>query len=352
MRLHIWIDLDNTPHVPFFKPIVEELERRGHTVSLTVRDAFQVCELVRKVGLSHRVIGKYDGKGIFRKVLGLGRRMIQLVRELRGKAVHVGISHGSRAQLLACRLLGIPSLELTDYEHAQCGGLVKATWLMGPSALSGSSLSQRVSVFKSYSGIKEDVYVPSASLEENAQVRARFGITEDEIFTIVRPPATSAHYHDSRSESLLESIMNRALQTPSVRVVMLPRDNGQEQDLRSSHSSWFEDGRTIIPSDVEDGLSLIAAGDLLFSGGGTMGREAAALGIPAFSFFTGKLGAVDEMLVNEGRLRFVHSEEDLSKVEFVKKKSVSRDSGKSLPLEQIVGVIEELAVMGDSRYEG
>jgi len=48
--MKIWIDLDNTPHVPFFKPIIRELEKRGHEVVLTARDAFQVCELADRMG--------------------------------------------------------------------------------------------------------------------------------------------------------------------------------------------------------------------------------------------------------------------------------------------------------------
>jgi uncharacterized protein len=48
---------------------------------------------------------------------------------------------------------------------------------------------------------------------------------------------------------------------------------------------------------------LIALSDLVISAGGTMNREAVALGVPVYTTFEGRLGAVDERLIAEGRLR-------------------------------------------------
>src|SRR5580658_7344135 len=70
----IWIDLDNSPHVPFFIPIIEGIERRGHQVFLTARDSYQVCELLRLHGLSCQVVGRHYGKRWILKLLGTAFR--------------------------------------------------------------------------------------------------------------------------------------------------------------------------------------------------------------------------------------------------------------------------------------
>jgi predicted glycosyltransferase len=70
--------------------------------------------------------------------------------------------------------------------------------------------------------------------------------------------------------------------------------------------------RLIIPPRAVDGRSLVAFADVLVSGGGTMNREAAVLGTPAWSIFEGRLGGVDEMLIREGRLHLLHDPSEIS----------------------------------------
>ena len=59
----------------------------------------------------------------------------------------------------------------------------------------------------------------------------------------------------------------------------------------------------IVPDQAVDAQSLIALADLVVSAGGTMNREAAALGVPVYTTYGGRLGGVDEELIREGRLR-------------------------------------------------
>jgi predicted glycosyltransferase len=59
----------------------------------------------------------------------------------------------------------------------------------------------------------------------------------------------------------------------------------------------------IVPERAVDAQSLIAFSDLVVSAGGTMNREAAALGVPVYTTYGGRLGGVDEALIREGRLR-------------------------------------------------
>ena len=113
----IWIDIDNSPHVPFFVPIVEELRKRGHEIILTARDAYQVCELLELYHLSCKVVGRHYGKNRAAKILGTCVRAAQLIPMMVHEKVDLAVSHGSRAQMMVGFALGIPTLLILDYEY-------------------------------------------------------------------------------------------------------------------------------------------------------------------------------------------------------------------------------------------
>jgi hypothetical protein len=58
-RKKVWIDIDNSPHVPFFLPIVDELEKEGVELILTARNIYQVRELLEFFHLPCKVIGRH-----------------------------------------------------------------------------------------------------------------------------------------------------------------------------------------------------------------------------------------------------------------------------------------------------
>ena len=110
----------------------------------------------------------------------------------------------------------------------------------------------------------------------------------------VRPPATEAHYHNPESEELFAESLRLLAQTRSARAITLPRNARQGEQLRREWADLIANGTMIIPDTPVDGLNLIWFSDLVISGGGTMNREAAALGVPVYSIFRGKIGAVDK----------------------------------------------------------
>jgi predicted glycosyltransferase len=304
----IWIDLDNTPHVPFFAPIIDELRSRGYPVLVTARDAFQVCELASKLGVACRVVGRHNGKNPILKVAGLFHRAMQLVPTVRAVRPALAVSHGSRSQVIASHMLGIPSLLLTDYEHAKYPPLMRPDWEMVPDVIPHDVLCCLKNRVRTYAGIKEDVY--AWRLNPDPGILETLGINNGKILITVRPPATEAHYHNPESERLFTSFMNLACDNPNVRVVLLPRNKRQAEMLRKQSPEWFENQKTVVPPAL-DGLNLIWHSDLVVSGGGTMNREAAALGVPVYSIFRGPIGAVDRHLAREGRLVLVANEEEL-----------------------------------------
>lgn len=338
----IWIDLDNTPHVPFFIPIIRELERKGHHIILTARDAFQVCELADEKSLSYIKIGRHYGKHAIFKILGLLWRSAQLATFFLPHRPDLALSHGSRSQTLYCNLRRIPTAIIADYEYAQTIPFAHPRWSIVPESVSALSFSSNTNRILHYRGIKEDVYIPEFTL--NPLLNEILGLSLDEMIVTIRPPADEAHYHNPESIPLLMELMKRIGQTQSIRAVLLPRNQQQEIAFRAEYPAWFADRKVVVPPKVVDGLSLLWFSDLVVSGGGTMNREAAALGVPVYSIFRGKMGAVDRMLVREGRLIMITSKEEVhSKIHFVKRdKTLALDNHPRPALQDIIGHIENI----------
>ena len=343
---NIWIDLDNTPHVPLFVPIIRELRRRGHTVLVTARDAFQVRELADYYNLSYTLIGGHFGKRMSLKVVGLGVRALQLLPTALRERPTLAISHGSRSQLLVSALLGIPSLMIADYEHSRTWAAIRPSWVMVPDVIPYESVRTDSRKVLRYPGIKEDVYVPF--FRPDATTRSRLGLTEEEVVALVRPPATEAHYHNPESEALLRGLIEY-LASSSVRIVLLPRNAAQEAALRSDWGALFSKKTIVVPGRVEDGLNLIWSSDFVVSGGGTMNREAAALGVPVYSIFRGPLGAVDRALEAQGRLVLLASVNELrSKLSLARReRTVDVDAQPNSTLDTILRNIEQVLQMID-----
>lgn len=340
--MKIWIDLDNTPHVPFFKPIIRELEQRGHSVVVTARDAFQVCEMAERLGVPCTKVGKHYGKNRFMKIWGLGWRSAQLLPFVIQERPALALSHGSRAQILLSNLLRIPTVLIMDYEHAQTPPLVRPRWEIVPDALLKENLHCKTRErIRTYSGIKEDVYAaefkPDPSLAQELQLNG-------DIIATVRPPANEAHYHNPESDRLFAEFMNWICETPGIKAVLLPRNKSQEAQMKEQAPQWFKGSKVVIPKRAVDGLNLLWHSDLVVSGGGTMNREAAALGIPVYSIFRGKTGAVDKQLEREGRLTMIQSVDEV-KTKIALKQRAKRATLQSRPrkaLQEIIHHVEEI----------
>jgi uncharacterized protein len=305
----IWIDIDNSPHVPFFLPIIDELKKRGFEIELTARDIYQVCQLLEFFNLKCKVIGGHYGKNKVLKVLGNCMRATQLVPTAAKFHADLAISHGSRAQVLVCKALGIPTVMMHDYEHSTKTGFIEADFVFMPDVIPDNAMSSRPDQVFKYPGLKEDVYVPR--FVPDPSILNHLGISQDQIVVTLRPPATEAHYHNPEAEQLFAEALRFLSEDRMVRSVVLPRNMKQGEQLRQEWAALISSGSMIIPTGPLDGLNLIWFSDLMISGGGTMNREAAALGVPVYSVFRGKIGAVDKYLVKNGRLTLIEDIKDV-----------------------------------------
>lgn len=338
----IWIDLDNSPHVPFFKPIIDELEKRGFDITVTARDCFQVCGLADLLRLPYNRIGRHYGRNRLMKLVGLGIRALQLAPTALQQKPALALSHGSRSQLLVARLLGIPSTLIFDYEHATWIPFACPDTVIVPEVIPDSAIKHKVKYVGRYPGIKEDVYVPSFRPFDG--ILKELGIDEHEVVVTVRPPATEAHYHKPQSDELFDAVIELLAATPEARVILLPRNADQGVAVREAWPHLFTSGKIIIPDKVVDGLNLIWYSDLVISGGGTMNREAAALGVPVYSIFRGETGTVDKYLARCGRLVLLESVADIKE-----KLSISKWKRPTVPggdsCETLLKIVDELMII-------
>lgn len=342
----IWIDLDNSPHVPFFRPIIEEINKYGHRTILTARNAFQVCELADLFNLRYQRIGRHYGKNKILKVAGVFFRALQLAPTLLSQKPHLALSHGSRSQILLATLIGIPSVNINDYEHSKGLPFFYPTWAIVPEVISNNALMNfRKGIFK-YPGIKEDVYVPN--FKPNSRILSDLNVNAEDLVVTIRPPATEAHYHNPKSEELFETVIDWVGNAPNSRLVVIPRHEMQRSFVVKKWSRWCTEGKILIPAQVVDGLNLIWHSDLVISGGGTMNREAAALGVPVYSIFRGKIGAVDKYLADNRRLTLLESIDDVcTKIALIKRHRPAKpEHTNPAALQSIVGniiaILEEI----------
>lgn len=345
-RPKIWIDLDNSPHVPFFKPVAEELKRRGYSVVFTARDCFQVRELADLMKLKYRCIGHHYGKGLVPKLAGVVIRALQLLPYILRQRPQLAVSHGSRSMFALASLLRIPTITIIDYEHIRWAWFLGDAWAMLPEVIPGSALKLRKDRILRYPGIKEDVYSPS--FLPDPAITHVLGIADQELVVTLRPPATEAHYHNPESDLLLDAVFDMISRTHNMKVVLLPRTTKQETELRMKWPVLFNSGKVIVPRQAVNGLDLIWFSDVVISGGGTMNREAAALGVPVYSIFRGKTGAVDEYLAKSGRLVLIQSVEDVgAKLKLAPRKIGNRNNGDKR--EALKAVVDHIATIAEQR---
>lgn len=338
----VWIDLENSPHVLFFYPIIQKLEKLNFEVLITSRDCSQVKELAKLFHLKHKQIGHHYGKHKILKVIGLISRSLQLMPTVMKEKPDFALSHGSRSQLLAAAIAKIPSAIAVDYEHSKGLVLIHPDWVIAPDIIPKEAVQHWSQQILRYPGIKEDVYVPNFS--PDSTIKGHLGFTDEELMITVRPPAMDAHYYTEESGSLFEYVINFLGRTKNLRMILLPRNKDQEIFIRKRWPDLCDGSRLVIPKNVVDGLNLIWYSDFVISGGGTMNREAAALAVPVYSIFRGKLGAVDKYLSDSGRLVLIENQDDVcNKIKLIPRtKTYNPMNRSSEALDRIVDSISKI----------
>jgi predicted glycosyltransferase len=297
--LRVWVDCTAAAHPLVLRPIIERLMQRGDDVRVTAREYGQTLGVLDRLGISYEAVGRHAGASVARKAGAVATRSLALARWARTQRFDLAVAHGSVDLGVVSAILRIPSAQMQDYEYA---GLQRqlafrvARRVLVPDAIppeamrhAGASLDK---LFR-YPGLKEDYYL--ADFDPDPSVLGELGIDRASVLVVFRPsPETSAYHADNPLE---ERLLDRLADHEGVTSVVIPRTDAQGQRARARGASGI-----LVPDRAIDAQSLIAFADLVVSAGGTMNREAVALGTPAYTIFSGRMGAVDERLIAQGRL--------------------------------------------------
>lgn len=316
----IWFDFDNSPHVQILLPIASELKRRRYEILYTARNVSQTYDLL------HLAKIEFDGYGnsfphnkILKLILTFYWGII-LANKLKTKKILCAVNHSSRCAIFASWLSRIPSIVLYDYEYVNSFFQNRfADLVLMPEVVLNNGIKEAGILshnLEGYPGIKEQLY-----LRQINGFKSVFNIPDEKIVITIRLPG-EGHYTVKRSKALFIEIINRFLHDQRVKLILLPRNLDQKNELKKMLNCTLSD-HAVIPEKPIPTKDLILSSDLVLGSGGTMVREAAVLGVPAYSFFSGKQGAVDHYLEKQGRLTFIKSVPDISKIKIEKRKEAS-----------------------------
>ena len=299
--MRVWIDMTASAHPLVFRPIVERLQARGDEVEITARDYAQTLQLIEQHGMTATPIGHHGGRSRLGKARQLGSRLGGLRHWARGRDFDLALAHGSHELTITARRLGIPSSTTFDYEWAWLQhqlGCRAATKVVVPDSIPVDRIARYGAAppkLLQYPGLKEEYYL--SDFEPDGKVLEPWEIDPARTLVVLRPPPDVSLYH-RHSNPLFPLTLKHLGSTESVHAIVLPRTDEQRDYVRS-----LDLPSVIVPDQAVDAQSLIALADLVVSAGGTMNREAAALGVPVYTTYGGRLGGVDEALIRDGRLR-------------------------------------------------
>jgi uncharacterized protein len=304
--VRVWIDVSNSPQVPFFRPLIALLAARGHEIEVTTRAYAQTIELLRLHGVPHEVVGpRHGGAGALGKGRAMAGRLRALRRFAKDRGFDIALSHASHELPLVARSLGIPSAYAFDYEFARVQhglGCRAAKRVVVPEAIPQDrldALGSPARKVRRFPGFEEEYYL--SRFEPDRGVLDVLGLEPDRILVVVRTPPEVSLYH-RHGNPLFADVLRRLGSDPAVQAVVLPRTDEQRAAIRARGFPSL-----VLPEHAVDAQSLVALSDVVVSAGGTMNREAAALGVPVYTMFAGRMGAVDQMLVDGGRLGILRS---------------------------------------------
>ncbi|MCX5814206.1 MAG: DUF354 domain-containing protein [Proteobacteria bacterium] len=332
--MKIWIDLANSPQVLFFRPLIPEFEKCGHEVAITTRSFAQTIDLANFFRMKHIPIGEHGGKKLGKIGLAVLNRAWGLVKYAKGRKFDLAISHNSYAQALAAKIMGIPLVTSMDYEYQPANHICFrfAKKVIVPEFFPLQDI-KRYGAYKKYlryHGTKEEIYlydfIPQKDYFES------IGVPRGKIVAVMRPPGSWGLYHHFENP-LFEKALEHVAKKPDTYVIFLPRVEEQKEIAkRLDYPNIF------VPNHALDGPNLLYHADFVVSGGGSMNREAAVLGTPTYSMFKGRLAAVDNYLIERGRMVHIDSENGINNIHISKKANSHKMKNHNNLIDEVVGL--------------
>jgi predicted glycosyltransferase len=298
--MRVWVDCTAAAHPLVLRPIIERLQAQGHEVFVTAREYGQTLGILDRLSIPYTTVGEHGGASRLGKARALGGRSARLSKLVWQRRPQLAIGHGSVDLAVVSASVRVPSVQMQDYEFARLQRQIAfrlATRVLAPDSIPLERLARigakERKLFR-YPGLKEEYYL--AGFEPDPAVLGELGLDREKVLVVLRPPPETSEYH--APNDLYAATVRRLAAAPEAQAVIVPRTEEQAAAARALGAA-----NLIVPERAIDAQSLIAFADLVVSAGGTMNREAVALGTPVFTTFTGRMGGVDEVLIAAGRLR-------------------------------------------------
>ena len=336
--MRVWLDMTAPAHPIVLRPVIERLRAAGHDVHVTARDYAQTLGILDRLGIAYQAVGSHGGASRARKLAALLSRTSRMAVIGRRGRFDLAIAHGSNDLALAAAALGIPAANTFDYEWATLQhriGCRLAARVVVPDAIPPERLRPygvTDAKLRRYPGLKEEYYL--SDFDPDGTVLDDLGVDRGRIVAVLRPPPDVSMYQPS-SNLIFPQVLHALGSRDDVHAVVVPRTQQQRTDIRALGLP-----SVIVPERAIDAQSLIALSDLVVSAGGTMNREAVALGTPVYGTFSGRLGGVDEELIRTGRLRRLTSVDDMEVVRMDGQRSIERRDPGLLTSLLVDGVID------------
>jgi len=321
MKKKIWYDLTNVPHVNFLHPVYQHYKSEYDSI-FTLRDFAETKGLFGKTfGFNPMIIGRHQGGSKVKKVLGSVKRVIDLNRAVGDFSVKVSI--GGDASGVVAKLRGKLSITFDDNEKAPNWRYSRfsdlAFWpdVIDPNVLKKQGFKPH-KTFR-YMGYKEDMYLADYKPDTNFLSQLPFNE-----YVIVRPENIQANYVNGADKSIVPELLI-GLSKAGYNILFLPRYE-HDKDYAKGVDGIY------IPSEPLNGLDACFYSTAVLTGAGTLAREAACLGIPAFSFYAGKeLLTVDSSMIEKGWMYFSRIPEDLlNNLKSIEKRKVNLQRSKTV----------------------
>jgi predicted glycosyltransferase len=296
----VWIDIENPPQVQYLLPFREALARQGLDTVITTRDHDATLQMLEDAGVAAHAFGAVASRKKLRKLAATARRARDLTRFIKSTGRPVAQLGASRAAVIAAWRLSVPSFVIVDYEHVflrlyrLTGSKILFPEVIDPAHFHDQGLKPGQLV--PFRGVKEDLTFAGVDLD--AVPPLDLGRASPKV--LCRPPSETSHYYREGSKALLTAALARLAQLDA-QIILAPRAPSQAALLHNH--DWKHE--PIILNRPVPFVSLLKSVDAVVCSGGTMLREAAYLGIPAYSVLENPPGAVDLWLERIGRAKLL-----------------------------------------------
>lgn len=333
----VWIDIDNPPQVQYLLPLHRALRTAGMDTVVTARNYGTTVEMLQAAGVTPQVFGARVGQGRLRKGVAVLRRAQALARFFPPHRRPDVVVAASRAAAVAAWRMRVPAFLIGDYEHVHVRiyRLTRSKILypdvIDPAVFMRQGLREQDLV--PFHGLKEDLTFAGCDLDA-IEPYDLGDVPAGAVRVLFRPPSETSHYYNAGSSTMARAAL-RWLAAAGAVVVFAPRE--PEQAALLEDQAWAHP--PIILRRAVPFAALLTSVDAVVCGGGTMLREAAYLGIPAYSIFRSRAGAVDSWLEDVGRVRLVQTPADLAEIELRKRGPLRRLDSNPHLVDELVAMI-------------